>query len=635
MRQHPSPHNIVFTVLFSILMALSLNACSDTNNVSGPESLSSDAQLSSLTVTPGTLQPVFSGDVANYTVDVTSNVASVTVTAQPQDSGATVSINGQTTTSRSVSLGAPGFSTPLTIVVTAPNGSQNIYLVTVNRAALAGNNSLRSLTVSPGTLAPAFNANTLNYFVNVDSTVNSVTVTASLQDTNASMTVNGQGTPSGQARTITLNGAGSSTPITIIVTAQNATQKTYLVAVQRATLGGNNNLQSLTVSPGTFFPAFDASTTSYFVNVDSTVTKVSVKATLQDAQASMTVNGQGTPSGQARTITLNGAGSSTPITIIVTAPNGASKPYSVAVQREALGGNNNLQSLTVSPGTFFPAFNASTTSYFVNVGSTVNSVTVTASLQDTNASMEVNGQGTLSGQARTITLNGAGSNTPITIIVTAPNGASKTYSVAVQRAAFGGNNNLQSLTVSPGTFFPAFDASTTSDFVNVDSTVANVTVTAQAQDAGATVSINGQTTMTGLFVTLEAAGTPTIITIIVTAPNGAQKTYPVTVNRLAIVLSGNNNLSALDVSAGALAPAFNATTIGYDVLALNTPASTTVTATVADSTATLTINDSPATSGVPSAPIALVGGGVANPIFIIVTAEDGTPKTYTVNITPP
>ena len=49
------------------------------------------------------------------------------------------------------------------------------------------------------------------------------------------------------------------------------------------------------------------------------------------------------------------------------------------------GGNNNLQSLTVSPGTFFPAFNASTTSYFVNVGSTVNSVTVTASLQDTNA----------------------------------------------------------------------------------------------------------------------------------------------------------------------------------------------------------------------------------------------------------
>jgi len=508
-----------------------LNACSDTNNVSGPEPLSPDAQLSTLTVTPGTLRPAFSGDVPNYTVDVTSNVASVTVTAQPQDSGATVSINGQTTTSRSVSLGAPGFSTPLTIVVTAPNGSQNIYPVTVNRAALAGNNSLQSVTVSPGTLAPAFNANTLNYFV----------------------------------------------------------------------------------------------------NVDSTVANVSVKSTLQDTHASMTVNGQGTPSGQARTITLNGAGSSKTITIIVTAPNGASKTYSVAVQREALGGNNNLQNLTVSPGTFFPAFNASTTSYFVNVGSTVNRVTVTATLQDTHASMEVNGQGTSSGQARTITLNGAGSSTPITIIVTAPSGASKTYSVAVQREALGGNNNLQSLTVSPGTFFPAVHASTTSDFVNVDSTVASVTVTAQAQDAGATVSINDQTTMTGLFVTLEPAGTPTIIPIIVTAPNGAQKTYSVTVNRLAIVLSGNNNLSALVVSAGALVPAFVATPINYDVTAPNTTADTTVTATVEDSTATLTINGSPATSGVPSPSITLAVG--TNSIPIVVTAENGTTKTYTVVVT--
>ena len=33
-------------------------------------------------------------------------------------------------------------------------------------------------------------------------------MTATLQDTNASMTVNGQGTSSGQARTVTLNGAG-------------------------------------------------------------------------------------------------------------------------------------------------------------------------------------------------------------------------------------------------------------------------------------------------------------------------------------------------------------------------------------------------------------------------------------------
>jgi Putative Ig domain len=36
MRHHPSKQNIVWTILFSLLAALTLNACSDSNNVSGP-----------------------------------------------------------------------------------------------------------------------------------------------------------------------------------------------------------------------------------------------------------------------------------------------------------------------------------------------------------------------------------------------------------------------------------------------------------------------------------------------------------------------------------------------------------------------------------------------------------------------
>ena len=71
----------------------------------------------------------------------------------------------------------------------------------------------------------------------------------------------------------------------------------------------------------------------------------------------------------------------------------------------------------------------------MNVGSSVTSITVTPREQDTAANMTVNGQATNSGQARTITLNGAGSNTLINIVVTAPNGSQKTYSVNVVRAA--------------------------------------------------------------------------------------------------------------------------------------------------------------------------------------------------------
>ena len=137
-----------------------------------------------------------------------------------------------------------------------------------------------------------------------------------------------------------------------------------------------------------------------------------------------------------------------------------------------------------------------------------------------------------------------------------------------------------------------------------------------------------------LLFPLGAAGTSTSILIDVVAPNGSERTYTVTVSRAAFIPSGNNNLSALAVSAGALNEPFDAGTLNYTVTLASTTADTTVTATVADSTATLTINSSPAASGVPSVSIPLAQAATTL-IPIVVTAENGTLKTYTVNITAP
>jgi hypothetical protein len=533
MRHYPSGRNILVTVFFSILSILFLNGCSDANNVTGPPPpvpLSPDAKLSSLTANTGPLDPAFSSDIANYAVDVATSVTSITLTAQPQNANASMTINGQATASgqaRTVTLGAAGSSTPIPIVVTAVNGSQNTYIVTVDRAAPGGNNNLQSLTLSPGSLAPAFTASTTSYTVDVATSVTSVTVTARVQDAGATVSINGQPTSS---QSVVLGVPGSSTPIPLVVTAPNGTQKTYLVTVIRAALGGNNNLQSLTVSPGPLVPAFSASTTSYTVNVANTVASVTVTARAQDAGATVSINGQPTSS---QSVVLGVPGSSTPIPLVVTAPNGTQKTYLVTVIRAALGGNNNLQSLTVSQGSLVPAFAASVTSYTLDVATSVTNVTVTAQPQDTGATVSINGQTTTS---LSVPLGAAGTNTPIPIEVTAPNGSQKTYIVTVNRAALGGNNNLQSLTVSAGTLSPTFTANTRRYTVNVDSTVASVVVTAQPQDAGAVVSINDQPT-TSLSVALGAAGTNTQIDIDVMAPNGSQKTYTVVVNRAAPIPS--------------------------------------------------------------------------------------------------
>ena len=332
MRYHSSQQKIVWTILFSILLVVTLNACGDSNNVTGPPPpvpLSPDAKLSSLTITSGSLEPAFSSDVANYSVEVATSVTSVTVTARPQNAGATVSINGQATTSRSVSIGAPGSSTPISIVVTAVSGSQNTYIVTVNKTALGGNNNLQSLSVSPGPLAPTFAAGTTNYTVDVATSVTSVTVTARAQDAGASVSINGQPQPS---LLVPLNGAGANTTISIVVTAPNGSQKPYLVTVNRAAPGGNNNLQSLSVSSGSLAPAFSASVTSYTLDVATSVTNVTVTAQPQDTGASVGINNQTTTSLLVR---LNGAGTNTTISIVVTAPNGSQKPYLVTVNRAA------------------------------------------------------------------------------------------------------------------------------------------------------------------------------------------------------------------------------------------------------------------------------------------------------------
>jgi Putative Ig domain len=52
MRYHSSQRNIVWTVLFSILLVLTLNACSDSNNVTGPPGPAIPGPLSILTASP-------------------------------------------------------------------------------------------------------------------------------------------------------------------------------------------------------------------------------------------------------------------------------------------------------------------------------------------------------------------------------------------------------------------------------------------------------------------------------------------------------------------------------------------------------------------------------------------------------
>lgn len=527
-----------------LILAIGLNAYGCKDSVSVSEDV--QVPLSSLTVTPGTLQPGFFSNTTNYTVNAPTSATSVTVTAIPKDNTATVTINKAVTTHLSVPLGGPGSTTIITIVLEAQNGEESTYTVTVTRL-LSSDNGLKTLTVTPGLLVPDFASDQLTYTVDEPTNVSNVTVSATKSDPNAVMliesilispiTVPG-GTPSSGPVNIPLTGPGTNTVVSITITAQNGSKKTYTITVNRAAPSSNNNLSALSVSVDTvtqtLSPTFTPNTTDYTVNVATDVPSVDVTATKSDPNA--VILGDLPNEGHA-TIQLDGPGTSKTVSIIVRAPSGNQKTYIITVNRAAPASDNNLLALTVTPGTLIPVFASSTTTYSVNVGSTITSVTVTATLSDTTATMTINGQGTSSDQARDIPLGVAGSSTEVNITVIAPSSDKKIYLVTVIRP-LPSNSDLSTLTVTPGTLVPNFVPSETIYSVNVPLTVDSVTVTATKSDPDAGMSGDvtaGAGTTTGeatISLGLPLIPTTRTVQITVKTQDGiSTKTYTVTINR--------------------------------------------------------------------------------------------------------
>ena len=259
-------------------------------------------------------------------------------------------------------------------------------------------------------------------------------------------------------------------------------------------------LASLSVSGGTLQPRFASETTTYGVDLPSTISEVTVSATKSDPND--VLSGAVTaPAGQATgqtTISSPGAGSSKDVSLTVTSSDGRSKIYTVTLRAITLGGDNTLKSLTISPGILSPAFSTGIFDYTLDVNTSVDTVTVSATKSDPNA--VISGDVPNEGQA-TLKLDGPGTTKVVSIVVTAPNGTSKTYSITIERASPSSDNRLSNLTVSPGFLEPDFAPGTLDYRTNITDDLDSVIVSATKSDPNAVLSAFGSV--------IAAAGTPT------------------------------------------------------------------------------------------------------------------------------
>ncbi|WP_409344949.1 S-layer homology domain-containing protein [Paenibacillus sp. MBLB4367] len=123
----------------------------------------SAAELSGLSLSAGTMSPAFSGNTISYSAHVSNGISGIMVTPITADTSdaVTVSVNGglpQTVTSgtKSGTLALHEGANTITVAVTALNGAQNSYTVTVNRADRQSDSPQSGTNLAPDSIDPEF-----------------------------------------------------------------------------------------------------------------------------------------------------------------------------------------------------------------------------------------------------------------------------------------------------------------------------------------------------------------------------------------------------------------------------------------------------------------------------------------------
>jgi Cadherin-like beta sandwich domain/FG-GAP-like repeat/IPT/TIG domain/Secretion system C-terminal sorting domain len=198
-----------------------------------------------------------------------------------------------------------------------------------------------------------------------------------------------------------------------------------------------------------------------------------------------------------------------------------------------------LSSLLLGAGTLSPVFAAATETYTATVGSAITSITVTPTVNQANATVQVRVNGgsyvpvASGGESTALSLN-VGSNT-IEVRVMAQDGTSiKIYSVTVSRAG-SSNADLASLSITEGTLSPTFVAGTTTYTAVVTAT--SLRVIATVAQNGATITVNGSPAISGNASGNIALSTGlNIITVVVSAQDGVTtKSYTLNITQESIL----------------------------------------------------------------------------------------------------
>ncbi len=253
---------------------------------------SDDNLLTSIGLSKGSL--TFDSKVTAYHASVENEVQSVTVTPTMSDSKAIVKVNGKDATSAGVKVTLPVGKTTVKITVTAENGDEKTYTLTITRAAAAAKETESKAAPKEDEVQKAPLTGTSKAQPSSDKGNKSSLSSAESSD---------KGSKTSLTSAESSNNQKPSSGVSEVTNAQQiesiSAQKVKTDSVEKVTsadsLGkeGNNGpvLNSLTVSSGVWNKSFESNEHTYHIEVDNDISSVELNATTNASGATIEYDG--------------------------------------------------------------------------------------------------------------------------------------------------------------------------------------------------------------------------------------------------------------------------------------------------------------------------------------------------------
>ncbi|MVN21798.1 Ig-like domain-containing protein [Mucilaginibacter arboris] len=589
---------------------------------------SSNANLTNLTLSAGTLLPAFTAAIISYTATVADNAASITLTPFTADPNATVKINNTTVVSGNASgpIDLPVGSTNVQIVVTAQDGvTTKTYNVNVTRPATIApsvpvlvsgtitnsNTPTITGTSEAGSTVTLYDGTTVIGTATADGSGNWSIVTSTLIDGTHSLTATAtfpnNVSPRSSALTITVdttapavasilapangNISANTRPVITGTAEANSTVSLYdgttLIGTTTANPTGNWSIIPVTaLADGSHSLTVTAKDAAGNVSAASTATTITVDTTAPLAPSVPALASGGTITGNNRpTVTGTAeAGSTVTLydgtTVIGTATADANGNWSITPAITLADGNHNLTTKAKDAAGNVSAASPVATITVDTVPPVTPSVPVLASLGTITNNNKPTVTGTAEPGSTVILYDGT------TVIGTATADANGNWSITPATALADGNHSLAVAVKDAAGNMSTVSTATT---ITVD-TIAPAAPSVPVLASGGTITNNNKPTITG---TAEPGSTVTLYdgtTVIGTTTADASGNWSIT--PATALADGSHNLTTKAKDAAGNISAASATTITVDTIV---PAAPSVP--VLASGGTITNNNKPTITG--------------------------------------